>query len=289
MTTGSAGISFRKDELIRKGLSGGVFIAPYGSAAISLTNLFDPTTGALQNPLPSGYRDLGFLSSAGAVFARSVKTTDIASWQSDSPTRTDITSDTTTLTIEPQETNQGTISLYLALSTPPTPGSNGAFSVTRPAVEIPNYWRVLALAVDNNAYGEIVYARFLPRALVTAYASQAMANASDPIEYGVTITGYLDSVLGSPEIYFWGGEGLPSLQVDMGFGRTVTCSTTSASATLTATTGSFYPNDVGAVVAGTGITVGTTILSVTNATTAVMSAPATATGASIAVAIAGEA
>lgn len=288
MTTGSAGISFRKSELIRKGLTGGVFIAPYTSAAVSLTNLFDATSGALQNPLPTGYRDLGYLSSAGAVFARSVKTTDIASWQSDNPTRTDITGDTTTLVIEPQETNQSTISLFLGLASAPTPGTNGAFSVARPATSIPNYWRVLALAVDTVTTGEVVYARFFPRALVTAFASQALANASDPIEYGVTITAYVDSILGSPEVFFWGGEGLPSLQVDMGFNRSVTV-TTNSTTLLVATTGNFYPNDVGAVVAGTGITPGTTIASYTDSTHVVMSAVATASATGVAVVIDAEA
>ncbi|HEV3309958.1 MAG TPA: hypothetical protein VG815_05535 [Chloroflexota bacterium] len=289
MTTGSAGISFRKNELIRKGLSGGIFIAPVTSAAITKSNLFDPTTGALVNPLPAGYRDLGFLSTAGAVFARTAKTTDIDSWQSDSHTRTDIISDVTTITITPQETNQSTIGLFLGVDASTiTPGVNGAYEVDRPAISIPRYYRVLALAVDTTTNGEIVYGRFLPRALVTAFASQTMANAATPLEFGVTITGYLDSVLGYPEAFLFGGEGLPALQVDMGFARAVTVTTNSTSL-LVATTGNFYPNDVGAVVSGAGITVGTTIASYTDSTHVVMSAAATASAAGVAVSIAGEA
>lgn len=288
MTTGSAGISFRKSELIRKGLTGGIFIAPITSAAITKTNLFDVTSGALTNPLPAGYRDLGFLSSAGAVFARTAKTTDITSWQSDSPTRTDIISDVTTIVVAPQEMNQSTIGLFLGVDASViTPGANGTYEVDRPAISIPRYYRVLALAVDTGASGEIVFARFLPRALVTAFSSQTMANAADPITWGVTIQGYLDSVLGYPESYLFGGEGLPALQVDMGFARTVTCST-ATSTLLTATTGSFFPNDVGAVVAGAGITLGTTIASYTDATHVVLSAATTATASGVAVTIAGE-
>jgi hypothetical protein len=286
MTTGSAGILFPSPELIRKGLTGGVFIAPYTAAAISASNLFDPTSGALVNPLPSGYRDLGFLSTAGAVFARSAKTTDIDSWQSDTPTRTDVTSDTSTLTIVPQETNQSTLSAYLGIQAGSvlTPAANGTFSYQRPAVPTPTYWRVLALGVDETTYGEVVVARFFPRALVTAYASQAFANASDPIEWGVTITAYLDSVLGTPEIYLFGGEGQPALQSDMGWNRTVTC-TVATTTTLTATTGSFYPNDVGSVVAGTGITAGTTVASYTDSTHVTMSAVGTTAGSAVAVTI----
>ena len=291
MTTGSAGIMYHKTELIRKGLTGGVFIAPYTAAAITAATVFDPTTGALVNPLPSGYRDIGFLSAAGASFARTAKTTDISSWQSDNPTRTDITSDVSAMTIDPQETNQSTIGLFLGIdATTITPNAtNGTFSVDRPAISIPRYYRVLSLAVDTVTTGEIVIARFFPRALVTAFAAQTYANASDPISYGVTLTAYLDSVLGTPERYLFGGEGQPSLQVDMGWSRGVTITTVNANATVTATTGLFFPNDVGATFTATGIPANTTILSYTDSTHVVLSAAATAGATVVSATIAGEA
>jgi len=190
----------RKNELVREGKVGGIFIAPYTSPSISLTNLFDPTSGALLNALPSGYIALGDISPAGAAFVRSVTTTDIDSWESDSPAREDITSDTTTLTIEPPETDQETISLFHALSTSHALISKGTV--------IPSHWRVLAITIDEVS--DTVYARFFPRALVSTYA-----NTSDPIEYGVTVLACVDPLLGSPELYFWGGEGLGEHQVDM--------------------------------------------------------------------------
>lgn len=54
--------------------------------------------------------------------------------------------------------------------------------------------------------------------------------------------------------------------------------TTSASATVTSATMAFTQADVGAKVSGTGVPAGATIASVTNATTATLSANATATG-----------
>jgi hypothetical protein len=190
----------RKNKLIRNGKVGGVFVAPYTAPAISLTNLFDPTTGALQNALPSGYIALGDMSPAGAVFERSVTTTDIGSWESDSPAREDITSDTSTMVIEPRETNQESISLFNALVGPYALSSKGTLL-------FPNHWRVLAITIDDVS--DIVYARFFPRALVSTYA-----NTSDPIEYGVTALACVDSVLGSPELFFWGGEGLAEYQAE---------------------------------------------------------------------------
>lgn len=289
MTTGSAGILDHKSELIRKGLTGGVFIAPTTAQPISKTNLFDPASGAIVNPLPAGYRELGLLTAAGANFARTAKATDIASWQSDSPTRTDVTSDTTALTLEAQETNQSTIALFLGVD--PTSivpdATNGSIEIQRPAISIPRYWRVLVMAVDTGEFGEIVYARFLPKALVTAFAAQDLSNGANPIQYGVTVTSYLDSALGYPEAFLYGGEGLMALQTDMGFDRAVTASTATSTA-LTATVGSFFPNDVGAVVTGAGIPAGTTIIDYVSATVVTLSAATTATATGVAVTIKGQ-
>jgi hypothetical protein len=61
--------------------------------------------------------------------------------------------------------------------------------------------------------------------------------------------------------------------------------TTNASPTLTSATAAFSQGDVGATVTGAGIPAGTTIASVTNATTAVMSANATATASGVSVTV----
>jgi hypothetical protein len=288
-TTGFAGLSMKKNELIRKGLTGAVFIAPTTAPAITAANLFDVTTGALVNPLPAGYRDLGFLSAAGAAFSRTVKTSDITSWQSLDPTRTDITSDKTQLVIIPQETNQSTIGLYLGIdSSTVVPAANGSFEIDRPDVSTPRYYRILVLAVDQADAGELVIARFFPRGLVTAFKAQTDANDANPVDWGVTIDAYLDTALGYPESYMFGGDGQLSLQVDMGFNRDVTC-TVALTTALVATTGEFFPNDVGAVVTGTGIPVGTTIADYVSSTQVTLSAAGTAAGSAIPVVIAGKA
>lgn len=60
--------------------------------------------------------------------------------------------------------------------------------------------------------------------------------------------------------------------------RTITISTTSASATITTTTPQFISGDVGVPITGTGIPASTTITAVISPTQATMSANATATG-----------
>lgn len=69
-------------------------------------------------------------------------------------------------------------------------------------------------------------------------------------------------------------------------GRTVTDgATTSASTTITSATAAFAAGDVGANISGSGIPISTTIASVTNGTTVVVSRAATATASSVAMTI----
>lgn len=67
--------------------------------------------------------------------------------------------------------------------------------------------------------------------------------------------------------------------------RTVADGVTATSTALTSATAAFTAGDVGAAVSGSGIPAGTTITSVTNATTVVLSAATTATASSVSVTI----
>ena len=104
-----ADIEERKQQLIRKALKGSVFIADI--AADPITAL---TTGATADlsPLPTGYSDLGWLTEEGMPFGRDVGQSNVTSFGSQTPTRSDVTSDVTTLTVIPQETKGVTIGLY---------------------------------------------------------------------------------------------------------------------------------------------------------------------------------
>jgi hypothetical protein len=75
-------------------------------------------------------------------------------------------------------------------------------------------------------------------------------------------------VTGASQIYF-------SVLGNGSCARTVTGTDTSGSANITATSGIFTSGDVGAAISGTGVPAATTISSVTNSTTAVMSNAAT--------------
>lgn len=212
----------KQSELIRKALQGSVFIASV-DADVPAT-LTDPTDSKLV-PLPTTgtptmpWEDLGWLSGDGAQFSNDVSSSDVTSWGSVAPTRSDITADTSTLTVVAQETKLITVGLYtgadLSAATP-TVGS-GEIVITKPSRPKSRVYRVLSLAVDDGDAGEIYIGRLLPRAKVNGKAEQAFGAGDDPIGYGVTFQGEEDSTLGFSERWFFGGPGWKALLVKMGF------------------------------------------------------------------------
>src|SRR5690349_14293823 len=86
-------------SLIRKAKGGSAFIAP--SSADAIDEDFVGAGGVLA-ALPTNYEDLGWLSNDGMGFSRDVSTSDVTSFGSVSPTRSDITSDTTAMSVTAQ-------------------------------------------------------------------------------------------------------------------------------------------------------------------------------------------
>jgi hypothetical protein len=212
----------KQTELIRKALDGSAFIASADAPALDqLTDAADsllkplPTTGTPSMP----WGDLGWLSSDGAQFSRDVSSSDITSWGSVSPTRSDVTADSSTLTVACQETNMRTIGLSTGMDMSAVVGTvgSGEVQVKKPSRPSSRFYRVLSLAVDQGDAGEIYIARYMPRAKVTGFSEQSFGGGDDPIMWGVTFTGYEDSDVGFSESWIFGGPGWKALLVDMGF------------------------------------------------------------------------
>lgn len=210
-------LSRKKSELIRKGLEGGVIIAPPSAAPITAATLFDAGTGELL-AAPSAYGELGWLSTDGAQYSRSVDTSDLTGWGSNEPLRSDTTADTTTLQVTALETNALTLGLFTGTPTADlVPAANGSVEIRKPATPTASFYRVLSIAMDRGDGGEIYLCRFLPRAKVTDYADQSFNNGDDGITYGVTFTGFRDSAFGTSESYLFGGPGWLAMLDDLGF------------------------------------------------------------------------
>lgn len=290
MTTGYDAIQNKQSSLLRKALDGSTFIAESDADVLTLATLFDMSTGALTSPLPAGYHDLGWITDAGGKFSRTIKNSDLMGFGSNSPLRSDITSDVTTCVVECEETNSTTFEVYTGAAIGSiTPEANGSFSVMNPKVPVSRYYRLITIVVDLTPDGEVVYAVSMPRAKVTDYGDQTLSDGDTAITYPLTFTAYVDDVVGFDVERMWGGDGLGALESDMGFSSVVTCTTVSASTTLLATTGKFFPDMEGKKISdgGVKIPVDTTIEEFVDSTHVHMSNPATASGTAIAVTIGG--
>ena len=203
-------------ELIRKAKSGSAFLAPIAADGIDETFV---GPGGVLTALPVDYEDLGWLSNDGMGFSRDVSTSDVTSFGSVSPTRSDVVSDTSTVTVTCQETKLLTIGLATGIDTSAikTPTANGAVMVRKPSAPTSRFYRLFCISKDDGDAGDIYIARFFPRAKVTSFSEQAFGGGDDPISWGVTMTGYADSDLGFTEAWLFGGPGWNAIVADMGF------------------------------------------------------------------------
>ena len=213
-------------ELIRKATGGSAFVANVTELPITdLTILVPAVTGPPAvpayvdlKPLPANWDDLGLLTSDGMQHSREVSSTETTSFGYVSPTRTDITSDTSTVNVTAQETKLLTIGLGTGADTeglvldPET----RELSIAKPTRPKARHYRLLTLAVDENEFGEIYIGRFFPRAKATSYGDQAY-NSEGEIVWPVTLTGEVDSDLGYSERWLFGGAGWFGLAEKMGW------------------------------------------------------------------------
>lgn len=223
----AASLVSSKLQLVSPGTGLGQSIKVVSGTGTVLANVFiaagseadGANAGINLTPLPTGYDDLGWLTSDGAQFSRDVSASEVTSWGSVSPTRTDVTADTTTLTVTAQETKLLTIGLATGadLSAAVAAFQTGEVSIAKPVRPKSKHYRALSLAVDTGDAGEIYIARFLPRAKVSGYSEQSFGGGDDPITWGVTLTGEEDSDLGYSERWIFGGEGWNAIVADMGF------------------------------------------------------------------------
>ncbi len=207
----------KKQELIRKAKDGSVFVGAITAALITTL-----TTGSSADltALPStggGYADLGYTTTDGVTYARTTDLSEIRSFGSVEPTRTDVTNDTITMACSCQETKLQTIGLYTGAdyTTLTAAATTGELQVAKPDRPSFRYYRVLGLFVDDGDAGEIYFARFMPRARVTELGEQQYNDSDEAIIYPLTWTGYKDSTAGYSHKWFWGGPGWKALLDEM--------------------------------------------------------------------------
>jgi hypothetical protein len=217
---GFADLRNKRNELIRKATDGSLFVAE--GTADDVTSLTTYTAGPPEviapTPLPTGYEDIGWVTSDGFGTARDVTNSEITSFGSTSPTRTDVVSDTTTLTGTMQETKLLTLGLATGadLAAITADAQTGEVVIKKPTRPRAKNYKGLLLVVDENEYGEIYIARFFPRLKVTNFAEQNFTSGDEAITWGVTWTAEEDADYGAAEAWLFGGPGWKAILADMG-------------------------------------------------------------------------
>lgn len=212
-----ADLQKQADELIRKGLEGSVFVAPY-SEETEITALMDEAGGLIA--LPESYQDVGLITKdQGVSWSREVDTADVESLGRSEPTRRDVISDITGLEFTMQEMKAITLELYEGISLADVVAESANDTHSNIVFDKPDrpasiYYRVLALFKDGEGADAFYFAKWLPRVQVTDRSEQTW-NENDEIQYGVTMTAFNDSEFGTSARTLLG---VPSTMVEkMGF------------------------------------------------------------------------
>lgn len=206
----------RKSRLIRKALDAAVFCAHDDATPITAI-----TTGAQAEliTLDPDYVSLGHHSEEeGVNWTREVENADTRSHGSQEPTRRDITSDVSGLTVVAQETKMKTLEMFhnVDLSAVEADPTTGEIAFNRAVTPATRYYRVLTVAQDGAGDDAIYFARFLPRASVTEFSEQEWTKETE-LRYELSLTAYVDEDLGYAMREMWGGPGLAAVLSDMGF------------------------------------------------------------------------
>lgn len=173
-----------------------------------------PGTAVDLADLPAGWIDLGWITSDGVTYGRTTDVSDVTSFGSVQPTRSDVTNDTITMAVVAQETSFLTLGLYTGADTTAlhADATSGEFSIAKPDIPGFRYYRVLGLFVDRDDAGREIYmARYMPRARITEWGEQQLNDGDDPITYNMTFTGYEDSTVGYSHRWIFAGAGWQSL------------------------------------------------------------------------------
>lgn len=212
-----ATLNNRKSELIRKAKEGSVFVQDISAAV--LESITSGPSAELSLPPDLVSRDLGWLTEDGVAFSGEVTESAINSWGATEPTRREVTSDTTTISVTAQETNIVTVGLYTGndLEALVPDAETGELSVIKPPRPRLKHFRVLALSVDEHEGEEIYIARYLPRATLARNPEMAFTAGDTALTWSLTFTSSLDTDAGYSERYFFGGPGWRALQEDAGF------------------------------------------------------------------------
>lgn len=209
-----------KDELWRKALGAIVAVAPYSTSAI--TSILDPADGTLA-ALPAGWVQLGRPTEDGITWPRETEVSELFGMGSTGPARSDIRRVTKRVSFTLAEVRKSSLELAQGITITPTvtkvPITTGNQHLTWDEPELPTYpfMRLIAIARDLTAGGEMYIARELLRCKVTEVGEETWSDQDQAMVQQLTLTAYHDTAAGTAMRHFRGGPGYAEIIEAEGF------------------------------------------------------------------------
>lgn len=200
-----------KDELWRKALDVVVLVASMATTPIA--SLLDTTDGTLK-AFPAGWIPLGRPTEDGITWPRETEVSELFGLGSRNPGRSDIRRSTKRVSMTIMEANRKVLELaqgidLTGVTSTLIPATTGEPEVTWDEPEIPIYgfMRLIAVARDVTATGEMYIGRELLRCKVTEVGEETWSDQDSAMVTPLTFTAYHDSTEGSAMRHFRGGPG----------------------------------------------------------------------------------
>lgn len=159
--------------------AGNVRVAVTGAVYIADQTAANPTNAT--DPVPAGYRDVGYISEDGVTEAYSDDYEEIVAWQGATVVRTVLTSSSATLTFQVIETNKNSLELYHKGSQ--VTGSGPYVLKVKPPKQV--RWKIIFDVIDGDKHIRL----FSPDGEVGERGETVYANG-EPVGYEVTVTAY---------------------------------------------------------------------------------------------------
>lgn len=201
-------------SLVRKILEAVAFIAP--ESAPEITALTD-ASGALQT-IPTDYLPVGLVTPDGYTFGRETEVEDVNALGYSAPVRRDVTGQTRTVGFTALETYRRQL-LELAYGVDLSAveyGANGEVTFDHPDRPEQKYYRLLVIGRDGSGSGEWFRGKWFPRASITDFPEEVWS-ATDPTQYEIQLSTYVDDVLGTGERDFIAGAAALANAEALGF------------------------------------------------------------------------
>lgn len=213
----------RQTELIRKALDGSFFMDLDGTSTGHIDTITVDTAGVVDlSPLPVGYKDVGWVNADGFQFGRETNTANITSFGSVTPTRSDVQSDVTSLTVNAQETNLTTLAMSTGAATSGISADavTGEVVLTKPGRPSARSYKGLFVAVDEVTEGPIYMGRYFCNLKVTGYGTETYQSSAEEAILRTVTLGANPGPEGWSERWFFGGTGWKALLTKMGIPTT---------------------------------------------------------------------